>query len=44
LGNLHDARRYYDRAAEWTQKHKPRDAELRRFRDEAAKLLGIPPQ
>jgi eukaryotic-like serine/threonine-protein kinase len=35
------ARQYYDRAVEWTEKHRPNDDELRRFRAEAADVLGI---
>jgi len=42
LKNQDDARRSYDKAVEWTEKHKPDDEELVRFRDEAAKLLAIP--
>jgi hypothetical protein len=32
----------YDRAVAWTEKNKPNDPELRRFRSEAAALLGQP--
>jgi serine/threonine protein kinase/WD40 repeat protein/Flp pilus assembly protein TadD len=41
LGQHPEARRAYDWAVEWTQKNKPHDTELRRFRGEAAELLGI---
>jgi serine/threonine protein kinase/Flp pilus assembly protein TadD len=40
LGNKAEARRWYDAAVEWMKKHKPNDEELRRFRAEAAELLG----
>jgi hypothetical protein len=35
-----EARRYYGQAVEWMEKNQPRNDELRRFRDEAAELLG----
>jgi tetratricopeptide (TPR) repeat protein len=35
------AREYYDETVRWMAKNKPRDVELRRFRAEAAALLGI---
>jgi serine/threonine protein kinase/tetratricopeptide (TPR) repeat protein len=45
LGNAKEARHYYDRAVEWMEQNKPQDEELRedlrRFRAEAATLLGI---
>jgi WD40 repeat protein/Flp pilus assembly protein TadD len=41
LGERDRARKDYARAAEWTDKNKPNDDELRRFRTEAARLLGI---
>lgn len=41
LGDKKQARQWYDRAIEWTEKKKPRDEELRRFRAEAAELLEI---
>ena len=41
-GNKEEARTFYDRAVAWTDKHKPKDPELRRFRAEAAALLGQP--
>lgn len=43
LGNRDDARALYDRAAAWAGEHAPKDEDLRRFRDEAAKLLGVKP-
>jgi tetratricopeptide (TPR) repeat protein len=42
LGEKDKARTWYDRAVAWMDKHKPHDEELRRFRAEAAELLGIP--
>jgi tetratricopeptide (TPR) repeat protein len=41
LGHKEESRRWYDRAVHWTEKKKPKDEELIRFRAEAAKLLGI---
>jgi tetratricopeptide (TPR) repeat protein len=41
LGEREEARRWYDRAVGWTEQHRPRDEELRRFRAEAAALLGV---
>jgi tetratricopeptide (TPR) repeat protein len=41
LGHHDEARKWYTRAAEWMQKHKPHDDELRRFRAEAGELLGL---
>jgi hypothetical protein len=35
------ARRWYDEAAQWQRENKPDDADLLRFRAEAAELLGI---
>jgi hypothetical protein len=35
------ARSWYDRAVAWAMKNEPKDEELRRFRAEAAALLGI---
>jgi tetratricopeptide (TPR) repeat protein len=40
-GQQDEARRWYDDAAAWLQDKKPNDAELLRFRAEAAELLGI---
>jgi hypothetical protein len=36
-----EARKWYDQAVAWTDKHQPQTGELRRFRAEAAQLLGI---
>src|SRR5262249_13046799 len=41
LGNKEEACKWYDRAVQWTEKYKPGDEELRRFRAEAAELLGV---
>jgi tetratricopeptide (TPR) repeat protein len=41
LGERDEARRWYEKAVEW-MKTKPNDDELRRFRSEAAVLLGSP--
>jgi len=41
LGKKEDARRRYDKAVQWMDKNKPKDAELHRFRAEASALLGI---
>jgi tetratricopeptide (TPR) repeat protein len=41
LGNKEQARKWYDRAVEWADKYRPADALLRRFRAEAAELLGL---
>ncbi len=35
------ARKWYDQAVQWMEKNQPQDQELRRFRLEAAELLGI---
>ncbi len=43
LDEKEDARRWYDKAAAWTDKNRPDDAELRRFRAEAEELLGLRP-
>jgi tetratricopeptide (TPR) repeat protein/serine/threonine protein kinase len=43
LGHADEARRWYDRAVAWTDKHHPDDAQLRRFRAEAAALLRTDP-
>ena len=36
-----DARRWYDRAVAWMDKHAAKDAELQRIRTEAAELLKM---
>jgi tetratricopeptide (TPR) repeat protein len=41
LGERPEARRLYDQAVQWMEKNRPRNEELRRFRGEAAELLGI---
>ena len=43
LGNKVEARQWYDRAVAWMEKNRPKDEELRRFRAEAAELLGVEP-
>jgi serine/threonine protein kinase/Flp pilus assembly protein TadD len=42
LGEPEQARQRYDQAVQWMDTNKPNDQELRRFRGEAAALLGIP--
>ncbi len=39
-GRKHEALTFFDQAVAWTDKHKPADPELRRFRAEAAAMLG----
>lgn len=41
LGDKEQAKKWYERAVEWMDKNKPQDEELKRFRTEAAELLGI---
>jgi tetratricopeptide (TPR) repeat protein len=41
LDNKKEAREWYDRAAAWQQEKQPRNEELRRFRAEAAALVGV---
>jgi tetratricopeptide (TPR) repeat protein len=41
LGRKEEARKWYDKAVAWMDKNQPQNDELRRFRAEAAKLLGI---
>jgi hypothetical protein len=41
LGNKAEARRWYDQAAQWMDENKPKYEGLRRFREEAAELMGI---
>jgi serine/threonine-protein kinase len=41
VGEQAKAREYYDRAVAWMEKNKPQNAALRRYRTEAAELLGI---
>src|SRR5262249_46047140 len=40
LGDRNKARTWFDRAVQWMDRHKPHDAELRRFRAEAEALLA----
>jgi tetratricopeptide (TPR) repeat protein len=40
-GEWEEACRWYDRAVRWMVKNAPRNEELRRFRTEAAQLLGV---
>jgi hypothetical protein len=40
-GDKKQARQWYDTAVRWMEKNKPQDDELRRFRAEAAALLGV---
>jgi hypothetical protein len=35
------ARSFYDKAVAWMEEHRPGDEELKRFRAEAAAVLGI---
>ena len=41
LGEHDEARKWYDQAVEWMEKNMPTNEELKRFRDEAAELLGV---
>jgi tetratricopeptide (TPR) repeat protein len=41
LGHKDQAREYYDRAVQWTEKNRADDDEHRRFRAQAADVLGI---
>jgi tetratricopeptide (TPR) repeat protein len=41
LAHKDQARTCYDKAVEWTEKNLPKDEELRRFRAEAAELMGL---
>jgi tetratricopeptide (TPR) repeat protein len=41
LGEKDKARAWYDRAVQWMDKSPPKNEELRRFRAEAAELLGL---
>jgi tetratricopeptide (TPR) repeat protein len=40
LGEKDEAARWYDQAVAWMEKNEPRNTELRRFRAEAAALMG----
>lgn len=39
--NKDEARKWFDRAVTWMEKNQPQNEELRRFRTEAAELLGV---
>ncbi|MEX2553622.1 MAG: protein kinase, partial [Actinomycetota bacterium] len=41
LGQKDEARKRYDQAVAWMDKNRPGDQDLRRFRAEAAELLGV---
>jgi hypothetical protein len=41
LGEKDKAREWYDKAVQWMNKNQPKDEELRRFRVEAAEVLGL---
>ncbi len=41
LGHKDEAREWYDKAVDWMDKNQPKNEEFRRFRAEAAELLGI---
>jgi len=41
LGHKDQARTWYDRAVQWMDNHNPKDDDLRRYRAEAATLLGV---
>jgi tetratricopeptide (TPR) repeat protein len=41
LGHREEARRCYDQGVRWMAKHAPNHADLRRFRAEAAAVLGV---
>jgi tetratricopeptide (TPR) repeat protein len=41
LGDREQARAWYDKAVAWMDKNKPEDGELKRYRAEAAELLGV---
>ena len=44
LGKNEEARKWYDLAIAWMEKNQTKDEELRRFREEAAKLLKVEDQ
>jgi serine/threonine protein kinase/Flp pilus assembly protein TadD len=44
LGEREEARKRYQQAVDWMAKNRPKDEELRRFRAEAAELLGLIPR
>lgn len=42
LGDRAEARKWYDQAVAWMDKHQPKNEELRRFRAEAGELIAEP--
>ena len=44
LGDKQTAHKWYAQAVEWMDKNQPANEELRRFRAEAAELLGVEPK
>jgi eukaryotic-like serine/threonine-protein kinase len=44
LGDKEAASKWYDQAVVWMDKNQPKNEELRRFREEAAELLGVKEQ
>ena len=41
LGEKKEARKWFDQAVAWIEKNKPQDDDTKRFREEAAELLGV---
>jgi hypothetical protein len=41
LGDKDEARKCYNQGVQWMEKNQPENEELRRFRAEAAELLGV---
>jgi eukaryotic-like serine/threonine-protein kinase len=41
LGKMDEAREWYEKAVQWMEKSQPQNDELKRFRAEAAELLGV---
>ena len=41
LGAREESRQWYRQAVAWMEKNQPGDGDLRRFRAEAAELLGV---
>ncbi len=41
LGEKEEARKWYDQAVTWMDKNAPKNEEFKRFRKEAAELLGV---
>jgi eukaryotic-like serine/threonine-protein kinase len=44
LGNKEEARQWYEKAVQWMVEKNPKNEELRRFRAEAAEILGEKPE